>query len=356
MIKELFVNACILVTMITISSNLFKESVYQKRISLNIKIIGGIIGGIIGILLMFFSMHISSKVILDFRHIAYVITSIYISPISTIIAIVMIYSFRVAYFGVSNVSLLVAAGGIVTGLGCMYIGKSKITQQAKWFYIYIYAGVVQSAAVLIISDNIKLLPEVLFHFFIASAAVSGVVYYLVKFLINNYTYIAQLRHESNEDHLTGLNNVRSFDIKFNQITNIVYEKNEMLSMLMIDIDHFKKVNDTYGHASGDMVLASLGRILKDKCRDFDVVSRMGGEEFSVLLRDCSENQALEIAERIRKEVEDFKFAIADGRSINVTISIGIATYPGIAETIEEIKEEADKALYEAKRTGRNRVC
>ena len=126
-------------------------------------------------------------------------------------------------------------------------------------------------------------------------------------------------------------------------------------MLFIDIDFFKKVNDTFGHQNGDKVLEDLGKILLNSCSHSDVVSRNGGEEFSILMTDCPRDKVMEVAERIRKAVQDHKFYLIDGQAINITISIGVAIYPDTVNDINLIVEKADSALYEAKRTGRNRV-
>ena len=134
------------------------------------------------------------------------------------------------------------------------------------------------------------------------------------------------------------------------------EKSEKLSLLMIDIDFLKKVNDTYGHTAGDFVLREIGEILLKCSRSYDIVSRNGGEEFTILLLDCTEAQALQIAEHVRSCVENHTFVITDEIQINITISIGVANYPEATNEIEKLIELADIALYDAKRIGRNRVC
>jgi diguanylate cyclase len=124
---------------------------------------------------------------------------------------------------------------------------------------------------------------------------------------------------------------------------------------MIDIDFFKRVNDTYGHSAGDMVLKQLSGILISSCRSFDIVSRKGGEEFTVILLDCNYEHAFEIAERIRKNVEDYYFIIDDSKKVSITISIGVSSYPSRTDNSNELLHEADNALYSAKRNGRNQV-
>ncbi len=132
--------------------------------------------------------------------------------------------------------------------------------------------------------------------------------------------------------------------------------NETLSCLMIDIDHFKKVNDTYGHAVGDMVLKELAQILKQSIRSVDIAARVGGEEFCVLLFQCPKDQTLEMATRINKAVEAHEFPIGNDSKIRITVSVGISMYPELTPDLDALKEAADTALYTAKRSGRNRVC
>ena len=128
---------------------------------------------------------------------------------------------------------------------------------------------------------------------------------------------------------------------------------------MIDIDFFKKVNDTYGHASGDAVLRGVASIIKSALRESDIPSRYGGEEFAVLLPYTHIDEAKIVGERLRKAVETSPIPIndenSDVKSIHVTISMGLAEFNN-KETGEELFERADKALYEAKESGRNRVC
>ncbi len=135
-------------------------------------------------------------------------------------------------------------------------------------------------------------------------------------------------------------------------TDFLNKKN--LSVMMFDIDYFKKVNDTYGHEAGDIVLIKVAQIIKNSTRSSDIAARYGGEEFVLMLSNSEVNQAKDIAERIRKEVENTVIT-HDGRKINVTISIGIAGYKFDWESETNLVKRADKALYESKQNGRNQV-
>ena len=129
-----------------------------------------------------------------------------------------------------------------------------------------------------------------------------------------------------------------------------------LSFMMLDMDHFKKINDTYGHPQGDDVLCKAARIFKDNIRVFDVLGRYGGEEFSIILPETNAEGCVILAERIRRDVELYNFGDAN-RLIKCTMSIGISSYPGAnVHGAEDLIGKADSALYMAKAAGRNRVC
>jgi diguanylate cyclase (GGDEF)-like protein len=128
-----------------------------------------------------------------------------------------------------------------------------------------------------------------------------------------------------------------------------------LSLLMIDLDHFKRINDEHGHPTGDALLREFGRLLRDMLRAVDSVGRYGGEEFVVILPHTSADEARQTAERIRKRVEAHEFTAA-GKPLRITVSAGVASYPSSAvDSPESLIREADKALYRAKQGGRNRI-
>ena len=168
---------------------------------------------------------------------------------------------------------------------------------------------------------------------------------------NTYSKVLQY---ATLDALTNLNNRRQFEVRLKQeIATTKRQKNPLCAM-MIDIDFFKKVNDTYGHASGDAVLRTVASIIKEHLRESDIPSRYGGEEFAVLLPYTHIEEAKIVGERLRKAVEKTPIPI-DKKNINVTISMGLAEF-NVNETGEELFKRADSALYEAKEGGRNRVC
>jgi diguanylate cyclase (GGDEF)-like protein len=158
------------------------------------------------------------------------------------------------------------------------------------------------------------------------------------------------------DELTGLRNYRFFQQRLDQEYERANRYNRYLSLLMLDIDHFKEFNDSHGHITGDRALSDLAGILSVAVREVDVVARYGGEEFGVILPETDAAGAFVVAEKIREAVALYKFADPDGeRSEHVTVSIGVATFPIHALDREALLRQADDALYQAKHFGRDRV-
>lgn len=162
------------------------------------------------------------------------------------------------------------------------------------------------------------------------------------------------------DALTNLNNRRQFEMRLSQEVSTARRKKTDLSCIMMDIDYFKKVNDTYGHAVGDFVLKEVAKIITKEIREYDIASRYGGEEFCILLPHTIVQDAVLVAERLRQAVES---SVLDIQSVcefecdnfNVTISMGVSQFEQEFVTAEQLYKNADKALYRAKKSGRNRV-
>ncbi|WP_231701710.1 GGDEF domain-containing protein [Halopseudomonas salegens] len=166
---------------------------------------------------------------------------------------------------------------------------------------------------------------------------------------------ANLRLEklATEDALTGIANRRSFDEKLMELWHAFQRTQRPFSCLILDIDHFKQVNDVHGHALGDQVLRELAGVLHDQVRVTDVLARYGGEEFALLLPETlAQPDALAVAEKIRETVENSRF-VAD---LRITVSIGLSQVRAEDEALDKLFERADEALYRAKHQGRNRVA
>ncbi|MFC1746641.1 diguanylate cyclase [Candidatus Riflebacteria bacterium] len=166
---------------------------------------------------------------------------------------------------------------------------------------------------------------------------------------------ARLYNLATVDGLTGLFVRRHFQYKLSEELSRAKRYDKPMAVMMSDIDHFKKFNDTYGHQTGDLVLREVASLLKDSIRNLDTAARFGGEEFVVVLPETDNEGAFTLAERYRKKIEEFDFVDGDN-ILKVTISIGVATIEGAnPQNEKDFVEKADIALYNCKNSGRNCV-
>ncbi len=187
---------------------------------------------------------------------------------------------------------------------------------------------------------------------------------IVAICIENTTNHERLKRVGLTDSLTGVNNRRFFDQRIGEEIARALRTREPLACLVMDIDHFKQINDRYGHQAGDHILRQIAGLIREQLRNSDVLARYGGEEFAAVLPDTNARSAIEIAERIRENIAQHRFVAKDQHLVeplSATLSIGVAimgagTIPSdIEPLVTKLIKQADAALYEAKNTGRNRV-
>lgn len=184
---------------------------------------------------------------------------------------------------------------------------------------------------------------------------------VVAICVENATNHERLKRVGLTDSLTGVNNRRFFDQRLLEEVGRAQRSHEPLTCLFMDVDHFKRVNDEYGHQTGDQVLRVVAGLIREQLRASDVLGRYGGEEFAALLVNASAEAAMEIAERIRAVIETYPFKTLEGGPLAATISIGVATLSlhedeGDMEVwANSLVERADQAVYTAKNQGRNQV-
>jgi diguanylate cyclase (GGDEF)-like protein len=200
--------------------------------------------------------------------------------------------------------------------------------------------------------------DVLFLSLFVAAAAAGVLLLTILSLrpaLRAVTSHERLVHLAYTDGLTGLANHNHFLDRLEEELSRVVRHGKVLSLLFLDLDHFKLINDDHGHQCGDMVLEAVASILRSSIRRSDVPGRYGGEEFAVMLPETGADSAFVLAERIRQRVADREFDL-NGRIVQITISAGVATYPGRGEmSARDLIDAADASLYAAKHAGRNRV-
>ncbi len=165
-----------------------------------------------------------------------------------------------------------------------------------------------------------------------------------------------LEELSTHDGLTHLYNHRAFGNLLREELERSQRHGHAFCLLMIDLDRFKAVNDSYGHPAGDKALRSVANLISKEAREVDKVARYGGEEFALILPETGREGGLQIAERIRKSADHHTFWIGKAKKIRLTVSIGVSEYPRDAQSEDKLIAAADGALYAAKQGGRNRVC
>ncbi len=220
--------------------------------------------------------------------------------------------------------------------------NSRLVPQFKWY--------------LLVAQTDDPAETRILHTLMVNIAISLVITLIVLFLANLTIggYQRKLEEMATTDKLTGAANRQVFDMLFNQCVKQAKRRDMPLSTIMFDIDRFKRVNDTYGHATGDLILKAVTRTAKIHIRDSDTLCRWGGEEFLILLTDCNLEQAETVAEKIRRNIETDRSVVHSGQSISITASFGV-TQLRDEDTLSDIIIRADGALYAAKDNGRNRI-
>jgi diguanylate cyclase len=304
---------------------------------------------------MHYSIQVNDTTILDLRHIPVILVAFYGGYIPAFIAAFMISigRFMIAVNFSSIVSLFMI---ILVALGASGIAHFiKLTPWKKWILLLTYSQLIYLLALYIVVENFNDVVGFAFNHVISTFIGGGFVFYFVLYIRRNSELYNHYKENSERDPMTGLFNVRSFDHHYNvMISNTILNKGHC-AVCLVDIDHFKKINDTYGHPAGDEVLKKVAKQLSYLTREGDIVSRNGGEEFSILLPNTGVEEAGDIAERIRRTIEFLDFPLPNKSSINLTVSIGIAANDEPIIKPDLLFQEADDALYLAKQSGRNNV-
>lgn len=313
----------------------------------------GVALGLLGVVLMYFSFPINDKWITDFRQLPILIAACLCGFGGGSITAIIIVCYRLFFFHSDMmVSILALLNVIITlVVGVVFLHRLQFKLR-NWIAALLITMFFVSVSFHIASVDFTFKTIVIFNavFMVCGLFTRSMLQYLKR--TDDYLWLMQEHAE--RDFLTGLYNSRAFDAVMQKTIETTSTEQCKFSVLMLDIDHFKYVNDTYGHPAGDAVLATLADILKKQFRSEDHVARKGGEEFIVIVNRHNSTEVQAIAEQLRHNVEKYKFILQGNGTIHITISIGIASYPEVES--DKLIDTADQALYLAKQSGRNRVC
>ncbi|MFD1065979.1 diguanylate cyclase [Oceanobacillus locisalsi] len=358
---DFFINLCIIITLTILyiplrsKLNIAAMPFWQKGI------IDGVICGLASVILIVFSIEMAENILVDLRFVPIMLVLLFNGFFPAVIAGIVLIIGRFMIGGMSDfsVSAMFIVIALLAGFQLIY----KLYQPDK------EKGTYRKAIIMILYSNVVFAIFTMFHF-------SNHYFYLITFLpmyclisfaggltalfFTNYMkktemLLSRYKEEVSTDFLTGLQNMRSFAAIWEKSIDRAVTKKEKLTILTLDIDQFKEINDTYGHPDGDQLLTQFSNILAKNTRSLDKAFRHGGDEFLIILPNCGITNGLEVAERIREEVAEHSFQISKNRYIHVTVSIGAATYPDTCSHYQQIIQQADEALYKAKHAGKNQI-
>lgn len=357
LLENLIINLSLVISMVFIFMKLRwgrNQQLFPVEFSV---FLDGLCGGIMGIVLMNFSIELAQDTIVDFRYIPIILMVHFVGNGAGLITALVI-GFGRFIFGISLSGVLTFIISLVLLAGLILIKKYMETEERlllKATIMSVFATVMYIAAYIVSVPDIHLFSIFMLEFSIFSVVGGISAVFLMNYLRTSEYLLRKYEIESSIDFLTGLKNVR----KFNQILGYYYSKSRAkgtdLSIAMIDIDHFKLINDEYGHAAGDFVLMEMSRLFEEVLSKDGYVFRKGGEEFAVVFPTVHFKEAVSLMERCRTVVENHPFEIDEYTKVFASISIGISKYPSAADTVEQLIERADEKLYMAKRKGRNIV-
>ncbi|MEG0496509.1 MAG: GGDEF domain-containing protein [Carnobacterium sp.] len=309
--------------------------------------------GFASLLLMLFSVNLSGSIKVDLRHIIIILLIYYFGPSYSIPITVLISILRL-YWGINTASILSAITYIVIGILIPIVYKHLPTYFNKYMTLLLFNTIFVVASgfnIFYITHNYILSLLVSLLFMLTSSAVLMLDTLFIEDMIRGrYMYLNEKEYAT-LDFLTGLLNMREFNKQWQ-----IIQMNQNISntaFLILDIDYFKTINDTHGHANGNLVLQQLAIILRINAPENQHIYRVGGEEFCLILNDLTPNELDQIAEKIREDVASKPFQLEDGKVVEVTVSIGVASTKN--KDLKNLFRLADRCLYLAKDQGRNRV-
>ncbi|MED1114844.1 diguanylate cyclase [Bacillus paramycoides] len=347
MFRDLFVNMTIILSFIFVGGQLLRDKSLKEEFSFGQKCVIGIFTGILSILLMHFGVHIED-IMLDLRYLAVILAIIIGGPIASSITVTIILITRLFFTEYSLASELACYTIVAIGIGIIFIWRMKVSVFTKWVWFNVYSLSILTIPLSILFKDIS----VVVLYLVCSIVAAYITFVSASYVLQSNELFQTMKQYATMDALTGLGNVRQFDLEMNRHIGNKHMKNDSLCLLLIDIDHFKYVNDTYGHPAGDEVLKQVGHILLENAPFSNLVFRKGGEEFALLLPKKGLAYGTRIGEQLRLAVERYSFQLLSGEEIKITVSVGVSEYE---KSPEQFIQLADDALYYSKRNGRNKV-
>ncbi len=302
----------------------------------------------------------------------YLIGVMILRSIAVFFAIMVVLAVKLDFFANARVIAITTFGTMgYTALTISYISYDapSFFVMYNWFFYLVATmmlGALMTKKIFIIMESFQILLVIFLMLYFSKSFEEIFLYCLVSFSLVIYVYaVVTLNRKNGEeayenayymyiisttDGLSGLLNRRSWYEK----CELFFQKTNNISFIMLDIDFFKKINDTYGHDTGDIVIKEVSNILVEQTRENDVLGRLGGEEFGIFLLNSNIEETFKIAQRIKDKIQQTPI-IHNENSINITVSIGISLKNENTKTLLELIKEADINLYEAKQTGRNKI-
>ncbi|GAB6447787.1 GGDEF domain-containing protein [Bacillus cereus group sp. MYBK71-2] len=347
MLKDLFVNTTIILSFIFVGGQLLRDKPLEEGFSFWQKCVVGILTGILSVLLMYFGVHIEN-IMLDLRYLAVILAIIIGGPIASSITVTIILITRLLLTEYSLASELACYTIVLIGIGVTFIWRMKVSMFTRWIWFNVYSLFILAVPLSMLFKDMSIVALYL----VCSSVAAYITFISANYVLQSNELFQKMKQYATIDALTGLGNVRQFDLEMNRHISNKRTKNDSLCLLFIDIDHFKSVNDTYGHPAGDEVLKQIGCILREISPFPDLAFRKGGEEFALLIPQKGLAYGTHMGEQVRAAVEKHLFQLLDGTEIKITVSVGISVYE---QSPEQFIQAADDALYYSKRNGRNQV-
>lgn len=354
--EDLLINVSLVITLIFIFMKVRWGKGEDPFFGLKPWMVDGFAGGIMGMLLMHFSIAVAQGTIADFRHLPIVLLMLFVGRKSALISTLIIASGRFIFsVSLSSYIALVVSIFLYVGLLVIDMWKRDTKLMDKAVTMILYSSFLYTAVLITrITDTSILYPLVILYGVISVAGGLFSVFFMNYVRTTEYL-LRKYEIESTVDYLTGLKNVRKFNQLFRHYHKESESNGQPLAIAIIDIDHFKKVNDVHGHAAGDFILMEMAQIFETILDKEAYVFRKGGEEFVALFPSVQYGRVVTLMETCRKRVEHHPFEINDYNKVFSTISIGISQYPSTVSEISELIDTADQKLYKAKQQGRNIV-